>query len=107
MALILDVECFRDYFLICFLDRKTGKAASFEMYPGKDLVLPRLANLMNTHTTISFNGNSYDLPMIAAALENRDCAALKKLSDEIITSNLPSWRVCKRAWCRLSRAASA
>jgi hypothetical protein len=95
MALILDVECFRDYFLICFLDRETGKAASFEMYPGKDLVMPRLANLMNTHTTISFNGNSYDLPMIAAALQKRDCEELKNLSDEIIRSNLPAWRVCK------------
>jgi hypothetical protein len=95
MALILDVECFRDYFLICFLDRETGKAASFEMYPGKDLVMPRLANLMNTHTTISFNGNSYDLPMIAAALQKRDCGELKNLSDEIIRSNLPAWRVCK------------
>lgn len=95
MALILDVECFRDYFLICFLDRETGKAASFEMYPGKDLVMPRVANLMNTHTTISFNGNSYDLPMIAAALQKRDCQELKNLSDEIIRSNLPAWRVCK------------
>lgn len=95
MALILDVECFRDYFLICFLDRETGKAASFEMYPGKDLAMPRVANLMNTHTTISFNGNSYDLPMIAAALQKRDCQELKNLSDEIIRSNLPAWRVCK------------
>jgi len=95
MALILDVECFRDYFLICFLDRETGKAASFEMYPGKDLALPRVAHHMSSHTTISFNGNSYDLPMIAAALQKRDCAELKKLSDEIIRSNLPAWRVCK------------
>jgi len=55
----------------------------------------RVAHYMRSETTISFNGNSYDLPMIAAALENRDCAALKKLSDEIIRSNLPAWRVCK------------
>jgi hypothetical protein len=95
MALILDVECFRDYFLICFLDRETSKAASFEMYPGKDLAMSRVAHYMSSHTTISFNGNSYDLPMIAAALQKRDCAELKKLSDEIILSNLPAWRVCK------------
>ena len=55
----------------------------------------RVAHYMRSETTISFNGNSYDLPMIAAALENRDCAELKKISDEIIMSNLPSWRVCK------------
>lgn len=95
MALILDVECFRDYFLICFLDRETGKTAFFDMWPGKALNVAKVAHYMRNETTISFNGNSYDLPMIAAALDIRDCEELKKLSDEIIKSNLPSWRVCK------------
>lgn len=95
MALILDVECFRDYFLVCFLDRKTGKTAAFDMWPGKPLNVAKVAHYMREETTISFNGNSYDLPLIAAALDIRDCADLKKLSDEIILSNLPSWKVCK------------
>jgi hypothetical protein len=95
MALVLDVECYRDYFLVCFLDRQTGKVASFDMWPGKPLNVSRIAHYMRSETTISFNGNGYDLPMIAAALENRDCADLKRLSDEIIKSNLPAWRVCK------------
>jgi len=95
MALILDVECFHDYFLVCFLDRETGKTAAFDMWPGKALNVSKIAHYMRNETTISFNGNSYDLPMIAAALENRNCAELKKISDEIIRSNLPSWRVCK------------
>jgi hypothetical protein len=95
MALILDVECFHDYFLICFLDRKTGKTAAFDMWPGKALDVAKVAHYMRSETTISFNGNSYDLPLIAAALDIRDCADLKKLSDEIILSNLPSWKVCK------------
>jgi len=95
MALILDVECFHDYFLICFLDRETGKTASFDMWPGKPLNVSRVAHYMRNETTISFNGNSYDLPMISAALDIRNCAELKKISDEIIKSNLPSWRVCK------------
>jgi hypothetical protein len=95
MALVLDVECYTDYFLVCFLDRQTGKVASFDMWPGKPLNVSRIAHYMRSETTISFNGNGYDLPMIAAALENRDCANLKRLSDEIIKSNLPAWRVCK------------
>lgn len=95
MALVLDVECYVDYFLICFLDRTSGKVASFDMWPGKNLNVARVAHYMNSETTISFNGNSYDLPMIAAALDNRDCAALKRLSDEIIMSKMPSWKVCK------------
>ncbi len=95
MALILDVECYRDYFLICFLDRESGKVASFEMHADKKLDVSKVSHLMRSHTTISFNGNSYDLPMIAAALENRNCAELKRISDAIIKSNLPSWRVYK------------
>ena len=95
MALILDVECYRDYFLICFMDRANGKVASFEMHADKKLPVAKVANLMRNHQTISFNGNNYDLPMIAAALQNRDCADLKRISDEIITSGKPSWRVCR------------
>jgi hypothetical protein len=95
MPLILDVETYCDYFLICFLDQDTGKVASYDMYDGKKLNVSQVANLMRNNLTISFNGNSYDLPMIAAALENRDCADLKRISDEIIKSNLPPWRVCK------------
>lgn len=95
MALILDVECYKDYFLICFLDRQSGKVASFEMYEGKPLSLSKVANLMRANLTISFNGNHYDLPMIAAALEGRDCADLKRISDAIITGSKPTWHVCR------------
>ena len=95
MGLVLDVECYKNYFLVCLLDRKTGKIASFDMWPGKALDVARVSHYMRSETTISFNGNGYDLPMIAAALQNRSCADLKRLSDEIIKSNLPAWRVCK------------
>lgn len=95
MALILDVECYRDYFLICFMDRENGKVASFEMHADKKLPVAKVSNLMRNHQTISFNGNNYDLPMIGAALQNLDCADLKRISDGIITSGKPSWRVCR------------
>lgn len=93
MALFLDVECYRDYFLVMFLDAESGKRAAFEMYDGKPLNVSRIAHYMRSHTTIGFNSNSYDLLMIAAALENRDCASLKALSDEIIMSNKPAWKI--------------
>ena len=103
MALILDVECYRNFFLICFLDLERNKVASFEMYDGKDLAVPRVSKLMKDHTTISFNGNGYDLIMIEAALQNRNCSELKDLSDEIIKSNLPSWKVAANADVRVPR----
>lgn len=103
MALFLDVECYRDYFLILFLDSDTGKQAVFEMHDGKTLNVSRVAQLMRAHTSIGFNSASYDLPMIAAALDNRSCAELKKLSDEIIRSNLPSWKVTSAAGVTVPR----
>jgi hypothetical protein len=97
MALILDVETYRNYFLVCFMDVETGKTGSFEMHEDKPkLNVAKIANLMRAHTTVGFNSNSYDLPMIAAALENRSCEQLKKISDEIIMSNLPSWKVMRQ-----------
>jgi len=95
MALILDVETYRDYFLICFLDRDTGKVASYDMYAGKALTVSQVSHHMRNNTTISFNGNNYDLPMIAAALDGRNCADLKRISDAIVTGNGQTWRVCK------------
>jgi hypothetical protein len=95
MALVLDVETYRDYFLVCFMDRETGKVASYDMYEGKPLNVAQVAHHMRTHQTISFNGESYDLPMIAAALQNRDCADLKRISDDIILSKRPAWAICK------------
>ncbi len=95
MALILDVECYKNYFLICFLDRESNKVASFDMFDGQRLAVAKVSNLMRNHQTISFNGNHYDLVMIEAALQGRDCQELKALSDEIITSGKPSWKVCR------------
>jgi hypothetical protein len=93
MALILDVECYTNFFLICFMDTESGKTGSFQMYEDKPLNVSKVAHLMRSYTTVGFNSLSYDLPMIAAALENRSCEELKEISDKIIGSNLPGWRV--------------
>ena len=93
--LTLDVECYQDYFLICFMGADE-KVASFEMFAGQPLDVENVSRIMKKYLTLSFNGLSYDLPMIEAALANRNCAELKEISDEIIKSNLPSWKVCQK-----------
>lgn len=93
--LFLDTECYSNYFLISFLHHKTGKVAAFELHDTQPLQIDAIKKLMNNYTTVSFNGLSYDLPVIAAALKGFSNARLKSLSDSIIKSNLPSWRVCK------------
>ena len=69
-----------------------GQVCHIEMRGDGKLEVSKLAKLMRDNTTLGFNSNSYDLYMVAAALENRSCAELKKLSNEIIMSNLPAWK---------------
>lgn len=92
---IVDTEVYPNYFLALFKDIASGKFRSFEMYDGVELDRDALFRTMRAHTTISFNGLSYDLYILAAAVKGASCAQLKALSDAIIKSNFPSWRVAR------------
>lgn len=93
--LILDVEVYKDYFLLSLKHTETGKVAHIEMFDGQPLNINAIKGTMAKHTTVSFNGLSFDLPIITAATQGMDCAALKALSDSIIKSNKPSWAICR------------
>jgi hypothetical protein len=92
--LIFDVECYRSFFHVAFMNAD-GKVATVEMRNDDKLDVAKLARLMRSDTLLGFNNKNYDNIMIAAALENRSCAELKALSDQIIMSNLPSWRIAQ------------
>lgn len=94
---VIDVETYRNYFLLSAKSITSGNVVHFEMYDGKPLDRKRLLQLMNTKTTISFNGYNYDLTIITAALSGVDNEGLKKLSDQIIFSGAPGWKV-RQAW---------
>jgi len=92
---IIDVEIYKNYFLLSALNTSTNKVKHFEFYEGKPLDKKTLLRLMSTQTTVSFNGNSFDLPIIAAALKGWPVDKLKGLCDKIITSNQPSWAITR------------
>jgi len=92
--MILDVEVYTNYFLVVF-ENDAGKIASFEKTDDEPLNVARVSHIMRKNLTGGFNSSGYDLIMISAALENRDCADLKRISNAIITSNLPPWRVAR------------
>ena len=91
--IIIDTEVYKDYFLLCVLELSTGKTRRFEMYEGKTFAMADVRNLMQHYTTISFNGNNFDLPIITAALAGKSCEQLKAICDEIITSHVPGWQI--------------
>jgi DNA polymerase elongation subunit (family B) len=65
------------------------------MYEGKVLDRTALHNIMLKNTTVSFNGNKFDMPIIVAALKGWDNTKIKALCDSIIGSNSPAYRTYK------------
>ena len=87
---ILDVECYPNYFLIALLHIKTGKAAIFEISPDSSIDCMKLAWCLYAFKTYTFNGNHYDMPLVYMALKGYGCKELKQASNRIIDED---WRV--------------
>jgi hypothetical protein len=71
---VMDTECYRNYWLIAFMNVATGEITMFDSYPGKPLDIAGVARMMLAGTIVSFNGMNYDAPMIALALRGADTA---------------------------------
>ena len=93
--IVIDTETYRNYFLLSCLNIETGNVRHFEAFDGKDLDIATIKQILTRCTTISFNGNSFDLPILVAALKGYSVLQIKKLADKIIKSNRPSWAICK------------
>lgn len=88
---VFDLETYRDYFLAYFRDVESDRRRYFEMYPGHPLDIDGLRELMKRWRLVSFNGNSYDVPIISLALAGADNSLLKKASDGIILAGIKPW----------------
>jgi hypothetical protein len=78
---VLDVECYANYFLVLFSD---GDYFEAHDEPFSVEQRTKLRQKMLDNTTVGFNSSTYDLPMIAAAVSGAPLAELKALSDSII-----------------------
>lgn len=81
--LVIDTEVYSDYFLLSALDTKTDSVRHFEMFPGRLIDKYAISQIMSS-LTVSFNGNHFDLPLIAAALAGVNCQGIKRMADRII-----------------------
>lgn len=87
----MDTECYRDYWL-CKFD--TGE--TYQMFPGYPLDIVGLRRTLSQYTCVSFNGNHYDMPIIALALAGCTNEQLKMASDMIIVQQMKHWDVLKK-----------
>jgi hypothetical protein len=89
---ILDTEVYRDYFLAMFKDVATGAVTVFEKFLEHPLDVEGLRAILRRDCIITFNGNSYDMLILALALSGASNERIKTGSDAIIQTNLRSWQ---------------
>lgn len=94
MRLFLDIEVYRNYFLALFMTEQ-GKVRRFEIFDGDDSAFDpeEILSLMTAEEVelVTFNGNSYDVPVLTYALVTPDTVKIKKVSDRIIERGIKPW----------------
>jgi DNA polymerase elongation subunit (family B) len=99
----LDVECYPNYFLIYFYC--DGKSQYFEIRDDEHFTntqMQDIKNILCRYTTVGFNSNNYDIPMISFALTGCNTANLKEGSDSLINKpkNVLTWKIMRHVGVR-------
>ncbi|MBK7380690.1 MAG: hypothetical protein IPJ03_17165 [Ignavibacteriales bacterium] len=93
--LVFDVESYKNYFICGFQSLQSGKIWFREFRSGSTLDTESLSWVLHNFTIISFNGNWYDLPILAIALAGHSTETLKRATTEIIEFETPAQQVLK------------
>ncbi len=102
-AIGLDVECFANFFLVALRRFATGAVITFEMSDRCALDAEGLQRAVGGSLVVTFNGNAYDLPMIALALSGADNVRLKEASDRIVGGAMRPWEAERELGVRLPK----
>jgi len=95
-----DTECFPNYWLLKFRPRG-AQVYSFRLRAGQSFTpveSARICLLFDAFCAVSFNGNYYDVPMMAAALSGYTAEQLKWLNDRIIVEKAKPWELGLPEW---------
>lgn len=93
---VFDIECYRNYLLICFKHIKSGKRMYFELTEHKKLDTKKIINIISNYTLVGFNSMNYDIPVLKAALKyGVDNSYLKGVNDHIIMKGSKYWQTEK------------
>ena len=96
-----DTECYPNFWLLKFRMRDTGVIISFSLRECQVFTPEQCASIrrmFDLFCTISFNGNYYDVPMIAGALNGFTPHMLKQLNDAIIVEKKKPWELGLPEW---------
>ena len=94
MRLFLDIEVYRNYFLVLFMNEQ-GRVKRYEIFNDDRSKFPvdDIFKIVSSPDVeiVTFNGNSYDVPILSLALVAPFPKELKRASDRIIKYNLRPW----------------
>lgn len=91
-TLVCDTECYRNYWSIAFRDTESERVKIFELYEDHPLDRVAIAKLFRNWRVVTFNGNRYDMPMIALAMSGATNSQLKQANDDIFYGDLRPWQ---------------
>ena len=84
--IILDVECYLNYFHYRYSIAIQAQQKTLELYEGKELECKKIVDVLRTFKTLGFNSSNYDSTDDCCALRGDTNQQLKQLSDAIINS---------------------
>lgn len=94
--LVCDCEVYPNYFLCAFTSVVTGKVIFFETQDAlNEMDRARLLWILRNFTIVTFNGNYFDMPMIALACEGYSAAQIKYAANQIIQEGQKPWMVLR------------
>ena len=89
LTYVYDIECYRNYFLVMFVDVNTLQPFYWELHND---IYPWPVVAPSQDTLIAFNSKNYDHPMLSLALQGASNLQLKQCSDEIILGGVKFWQ---------------
>ncbi len=90
-VLVFDIEVYRDYFLVAFRNVASKNVVHFERLPDQEIDAAKVQRILAVYTLVSFNGNHFDLPVLAMALTGAECSKIKDVADAIIVGKKKHW----------------
>lgn len=95
-TLIVDSECFTDFFSVSFLEFRSGTVEHHIANMVDALDRRHVRRLLKRNRIVTFNGNNYDVAMISLALAGLPNSELKRASDDIIVTGYRPWQIERR-----------
>jgi len=89
--IVLDIECYCNYFLIAVKNMANGNTATYELSDWSNFDHEKLKAVLSNYTIITFNGNRYDMLLLKYSLTGANNVQLKALSDAIIEGQAKPW----------------